>query len=251
MERTAQRYADYHAPRVSYATVDDYCDSADNLPLLAAANQDMKDVQRPWMLKAILGRVARGGRLLEIGAGTPIVADLLARLGYDVWVIDPYDGRDSGPQEFDELRKRYPAVRFIRSAFPTGLDEADEHRFDCVYSISVLEHIPDEAVTRFCRGIDRFLRKERNWSIHAVDHVLLGNGAAEHRAKLSRFADSFGVELAELSTMLERLERDPDTYFLSAESHNRWRGATPYEQFPMRRCVSVHFCVTSTNGLPN
>jgi len=31
-------------------------------------------VQRPWVLKAILGRVPRGGRVLEIGAGEPLVA---------------------------------------------------------------------------------------------------------------------------------------------------------------------------------
>lgn len=243
LTRVAQRYDGYSPPQVGYATVRDYCDSADHLPLLASANNDMKDVQRPWMLKSVLGRVRRGGRLLEIGAGDPIVADLLSRLGYDVWVVDPYDGRDGGPAEFDALRRRYPRLHFVRSTFPDGMDSAQEGSFDCVYSISVLEHIPDEAVASVCEGILRFSQDGRSWSIHAVDHVLLGNGAAEHRAKLSHFADAFGVASAELSTMFERLERDPNAYFLSAEGHNRWRGATPYDQFPMRRCVSVQLCV--------
>jgi hypothetical protein len=44
----------------------------------------LKDVQRPWMLKAVFGRLPRGARLLEIGGGDPWVADLLARLGYEV-----------------------------------------------------------------------------------------------------------------------------------------------------------------------
>ena len=38
----------------------------------------MKDVQRPWALKAVVGSVPPGRRLLEIGAGEPIVAELLS-----------------------------------------------------------------------------------------------------------------------------------------------------------------------------
>ena len=243
LERTARRYADYHAPRVSYATVGDYCDSADNLPLLASANHDMKDVQRPWMLKAILGRVARGGRLLEIGAGTPIVADLLARLGYDVWVIDPYDGRDGGPQEFDELRRRYPALRFVRSTFPTGLGDAVEASFDCIYSISVLEHIPSDSLAPVLDGVRRFSRDSQSATIHAIDHVVLGEGAGEHHEKLSQTARGLGVSAEELATTLARIDSDPEVYFLSAEGHHRWRGPTPYDEFPMRRCVSIQLCL--------
>ena len=68
----------------------DYCDSFDHLQPLATLNGDLKDLQRPWMLKAVLG-AARGrrGRLLEIGAGEPFVADLLRRLGHEVWIVDP------------------------------------------------------------------------------------------------------------------------------------------------------------------
>ena len=57
-------------------------------------------------------RAARGALSPEIGAGDPLVADLLARLGYDVVVVDPYDGRDGGPEGFDVLRARYPGLRF-------------------------------------------------------------------------------------------------------------------------------------------
>jgi hypothetical protein len=125
------------------------------------------------------------------------------------------------------------------------MDKNEKHSFDCVYSISVLEHIPEDAVTRVCDGIRQFARQDGSCSIHAMDHVLLGNGAAEHGAKLSQFAAAFGVPAVELATVVEQLEQDPDAYFLSAEAHNRWRASTPYDEFPMRRCVSVHFCVGS------
>ena len=244
LDRIGQRYTEFDPPPLGYATVRDYCDSADHLPFLASANRDMKDVQRSWMLKAILGRVERGGRLLEIGAGDPIVAGLLSRLGYEVWVIDPYDARDGGPADFDQIRPRYPALHFVRNTFPDGMDAGEAGSFDCIYSISVLEHIPDDAVGRVCVGIRRFSHAGA-WSIHAVDHVVLGNGAAEHHAKLVRFADEFGIKERVLTELFDELERDPDAYFLSAEGHNRWRGSTPYDEFPMRRCVSVQFCVTS------
>jgi hypothetical protein len=88
-------YADYEAPPVSYGTVRDFADSADNLGGLARANSDMKDLQRCWAVKAVLGNVEPGGKLVEIGAGEPLAADTLARLGYQVTVIDPYAFRPS------------------------------------------------------------------------------------------------------------------------------------------------------------
>jgi hypothetical protein len=45
-----------------------------------------------------------------------------------------------------------------------------------------------------------------------------------------------------------RLDSDPDAYFLSAESHNRWRGSLPYDHFPMRRCVSIHVHTVPIHG---
>ena len=234
----AVRDARVVAPRVSYATVRDYCDSADHLPDLASANGDLKDVQRPWTLKAIVGAVSPGARLLEIGAGEPLVADRLAQLGYDVTVIDPYDGRDRGPSEFDALRARYGRVRVLRGVFPDDLPAGET--FDCVYSISVLEHLPLDTVDAVCRGI---VARTRGCTIHAIDHVLKGADDEKHLARLRRIASALGVEKRELEDVLVELVDDPETYFLSAESHNRWRGSVPYDEFPMRRCVSIQLCV--------
>ena len=40
----------------SYATVRDYCESVDLLPEITPTDGDLKNVQRPWALKAILSR---------------------------------------------------------------------------------------------------------------------------------------------------------------------------------------------------
>jgi glycosyltransferase involved in cell wall biosynthesis len=223
-------------PRVGYATVRDYVDSLARLPELASASRDLKDVQRPWALKAILGTVEPGASLLEIGAGEPLVASQLARLGYDVTVVDPYDGRDGGPAGLAE----HAGVRVIRGLFPDAVPGGEE--FDCVYSISVLEHVPRAALDGLCAGIAARLRAG-GVTIHAIDHVLRGPGDADHLERLRRIAAGLGIAETELDDTLARLADDPETYFLSAEGHNRWRGGVPYDEFPMRRCVSIQLCV--------
>ena len=76
-------------------------------------------------------------------------------------------------------------------------------------------------------------------SIHAVDHVHRGRGAEEHLERLHAIVERFGGSSGELDETLARLSGDTETYYLSAESHNRWRGDTPYDEFPMRVCVGV------------
>jgi glycosyltransferase involved in cell wall biosynthesis len=238
--RLAKHYAGYRPDEpLGYATVRDYSDSVDRLYALATLNRDLKDVQRTWVLKAILGAVPIGGRLLEIGAGDPWVADLLSRIGYSVVVVDPYDGRDRGPDQYELIKAQYPHITFLRGLFPDALSSLNDQAFDCIYSISVLEHLPAEVVKPVFDGIACHSRAPDSPTIHAIDHVLLGNGAEAHYALLAEMVHCLGFSEAELGALFARLERDPDAYFLSAEAHNLWRGAVPYESFPMRRCVSV------------
>lgn len=239
-----RRYADFPARGVSYATVRDFCDSFDHLRPLATANGDLKDVQRPWMLKALLAHLPARAKVLEIGAGEPTVADLLQRLGHEVWIVDPYDGTGNGPQEYEIFTRDCPGIRFVRSHFREDTPGIPAHHFDAVYSISVLEHVPQHAIDGVLGAAHRAVRP-KGWHVHAIDHVLRGNGAADHLANLRRFVRGFGETEAELERELAQLSADTDTYYLSAESHNRWRGSTPYGQFPMRVCVSIQICTQS------
>ncbi len=250
----AERYRAYSVAPLDYGTVRDYCDSFDHLRPLATLNGDLKDLQRPWMLKAILSRVgardgarrgarrgARGGRLLEIGAGEPFVADLLQRLGHEVWIVDPYDGSGNGPLELDRFRGECRDLRFVREQFSAATRKLKPASFDCIYSISVLEHVPAAGLTGVMAGLRRFLRPG-GVTIHAVDHVHRGRGAAEHLANLRLMMAGLGHSAEDLDGTLAALSADIDTYYLSAESHNRWRNGVPYDEFPMRVCVSIQSC---------
>ena len=245
----AERYRTYPVAPLSYGTVRDYCDSFDHLQALATLNGDLKDLQRPWMLKAILaGAPARGARLLEIGAGEPFVADLLQRLGHEVWIVDPYDGSGNGPREFRRFRGECRDLKFIREQFSAATRMLKPASFDCIYSISVLEHIPAAGLVGVMAGLRRFLKPD-GITIHAVDHVHRGNGAAEHLANLRLMMAGLGHSAEDLERTLAALSADIDTYYLSAESHNRWRGGVPYDEFPMRVCVSIQSC-SSRGGCP-
>ena len=192
------------------------------------------------MIKAILGSIPIGSTLLEIGAGEPFVANFLSRCGYKVTIIDPYDGSGRGPTEFEAFKQRFKRIHFIRSNFSDAIDGLQNYSYDAIYSISVLEHISQEKVPSLCRGIRQYC-KPGGFSLHAIDHVLKGTGDREHLEKLLLYSEQLGLNGAELKKILKDCALNPETYLLSAEGHNRWRGTTIYRDFPMRRVVSVQF----------
>jgi hypothetical protein len=221
---------------LSYGTVRDFADSLDNLAGLARANGDMKDLQRCWTVKAVLGSVEKGVPLVEIGAGEPLVADLLTRLGHRVTVVDPYDGSGHGPREFERFRGAYPEVEFIRERFPPSAGLPDD--VGCVYSVSVLEHIPPEEVGGVIESAAE-LTRPGGCSIHAIDHVVAGWGAESHLERLEEIVHRSRLPVERLHSLIAELGADPETYFVSAEAHERWRGALRYDDYPMRRIASI------------
>ena len=240
----------YRVPELSLGTVRDYCDSCDYLPVLPVAQGDLKDQQRPWMVKALLGLLPAGGRLLEIGGGQPLTAAFLSRLGYEVTLVDPYDGSGFGPVEYEQFTRDYPEVRIIRALFEPSVPALAGERFDGIYSVSVLEHIPPEPLRAVFAATEEHLRPG-GCSVHAMDCVLEGDGDEFHLAHAARMA-RLQAALAETdpdeaasqaAALLARAHRERDVYYLSAEGHNRWRGAMPYDEFPFRRVISVQTAV--------
>jgi hypothetical protein len=247
------RYANRAAyPALSYATVRDFCDSVDHLPSLATHQNDLKDAQRPWAVKAILNCLSPGSKLVEIGSGEPIAAAALVLLGYDVTICDPFDGSGNGPIEYETYRTAYPGVKFVRSLFTPELARTLPGPFDGVFSISVLEHVLGEHLTSAFEAAAIALRPG-GYSIHAVDHVLQGNDEAwhagqvlrilQHQNRLAGSPTPEAVLARELVDLFARAKDDLDTFLLSPQGHNNWRGKTPYDQFPFRKCIAVQTIV--------
>src|SRR5207248_7654923 len=155
LDRYAQKFG---VSLFDYGTVRDYCDSCDYLPSLSVLQHDLKDLQRPWAVKTALSLLPAGSRLLEIGAGQPLVAAFLASIGYDVTVVDPYDGTGGGPTDFDQFVHLYPSVRIIRAQFGLDLPQVQGQAFDAIYSISVLEHIAEPGLGALFHAISARVR---------------------------------------------------------------------------------------------
>ncbi|NET31322.1 MAG: class I SAM-dependent methyltransferase [Cyanothece sp. SIO1E1] len=245
-----QKYDNYSVPELSYATVRDFCDSVDHLPQICYLNGDLKNVQRPWTVKAIVGQLPLGSRLLEIGAGVPLVAGVLTELGYKVTIVDPYEGAGNGPTEYQAYVKQFPNVKIIKNIFSPRLESLEEASFDCIYSVSVLEHIPQEGILSLFQGMHKFLRIG-GISLHCVDHVIDGKGAQFHKEHLTALLD-YQKKLADPNAsftapnyeeMLIQLQQDLETFYLSALGHNLWRGHCSYDEFPFRKVVSVQTCM--------
>ncbi|MEO6356941.1 MAG: methyltransferase domain-containing protein [Ferruginibacter sp.] len=232
----------YACPEVGYGTVRDFADSRINLADLCGLNGDLKNIQRAWMVKAILGSVPIGSNILEIGAGEPIVADILTNLGYNVTIVDPYDGSGNGPTHFDEYKKRYPAINIIRRLFDENLSMVPKNSFDAVYSISVLEHVPAEKTFSLAKATKLFL-KNGGKNIHVIDHVFMGLGQEFHETQLDNYFKGFGIK-EDYKVVLNKLKDDVETYFMSAEGHLFWMGDTAYNNFPFRKVVSINLNIS-------
>jgi len=253
VKKTIARYKNINKKPspLSYATVEDYCDSWDHLNAFAQQG-DLKNVQRPWALKTVLSVVPPGSKILEIGGGQPIVAATLARMGYDVTIVDPYDGTGNGPTEFKQYAAEFPEIRIIRKYFLPAMSElaGEEGTFNAVYSISVLEHIPIPDLSKIFEAMRQYLRPD-GYSLHAIDFIQKGNGdnwAEKMIYELGRFT---GVAKEEVCKVLDKMAEDTETYYLSAEGHNAWRNGMAYKEFPMRVCVSLQLCTKASKIMSN
>jgi glycosyltransferase involved in cell wall biosynthesis len=223
---------------LTFATIRDLGDSLDYLHPIATASADLIDSQRPWVLKAILSVVPPGSRILEIGGGEPFIADILDRLGYELWSVDPFDGTGRSPLDYERFRTEYPGVRFVRGLFGEQVLPAPPGGFDCIYSTRLLEHLPGKSLQDVFAGMKKYLRPG-GWSLHAFDHVHKGSGAHEHYKKLKSIVRCAGFEEIELTQLIGRMDADPETHYFLPENHNRWGGSLSYDEIRTPVCVSI------------
>ena len=241
-----ERYRNYPRETLGYATVRDYCDSADHMPYLLDFDSDLKDVQRAWMVKAILCRLDAGTRLIEIGGGVPKSSSALGSLGYHPVIVDPYEGQGNGPTEFDQFRKANPQIDFVRELFSASLTEFQPQSADCIFSVSTLEHIHNQEP--IFEGIEKFL-KPGGWSIHCVDISIRGTmeifstGLIEDVLRRQRQLAGMIPDDTEYSLLVEKMREDIDTYYLGPQGLHRWRGGRAYDDFPYQPIVSIQTCV--------
>jgi tetratricopeptide (TPR) repeat protein len=198
-------------------------------PMHAGANIedcDLKVYQDMLTYWFILDNFPPGARLLEIGGGNSRIIQAL-KGQYEFWNLDKFEGLGAGPTDASNTAGHTLVRAYIGDFSP----ELADNTFDGVFSISTLEHTPQDDAThgRIADDIDRIL-KPGGLSMHCID-VVLHRQAFIH--PLIPYLHAHRPTLNP-AVPLWALRLDPDLWHMSKAAYTRqWQPITQktYEAF--------------------
>ncbi len=183
-------------------------------------------------------------RILEVGGGDSRILKHFSN-DYECWNADKCEGLGNGPIQFTS-----PHYRIVYDYVGSFNAELPDRYFDFVFSISALEHTPEDQATRVnvLKDINRVL-KPGCPSFHCFDAILrpAGNSWVNGLIPHIYASQSLSTRLAPLA----EIEADLDTYAMSQQAYEaNWQSFTkdPYETFGrpfsynlfwQRRCESA------------
>jgi SAM-dependent methyltransferase len=132
----------------------------------------LKEYGALFVLDTILSHGAK--RVLEVGPGFDVTfARLMQSLGIEYWCIDKSNnelGIGKDDERFGEvMRNRTEAgAHWVDGLLGNSNGLLADDMFDVVFSISVLEHLPDEVINSVVRDTKRVLRPG-GCSAHSID----------------------------------------------------------------------------------
>lgn len=137
----------------------EWCDAG----LVDFGRLDIKAAQDAWVLSRLAG--SKGLRIAEIGGGdSRVLAKLKA--DNDCWNIDRLEGKHGGPAR--ETIVMHQGVKYVDAYLGDFSSDLPSSYFDVVFSISVIEHVPDERYQSFFRDMSRIM-KPGTKTYHAID----------------------------------------------------------------------------------
>ena len=177
-----------------------------------------------------------GVKILEIGGGDSRVLSLFAGR-HECWNIDKFAGLGSGPKSAP-TNKQY---RIVQDYMGNGNPELPDTYFDVVFSISALEHVPEETEVfkNILHDIDRVL-KPGGYSFHLFDIVI----RSDKSVWMNAFVQYIFNTISTLNAFIPFNEvsyRD-DLYTMSRRSYYKlWFPITkkPYEMFGTPSSIGI------------
>jgi len=145
------------------ATVTQWWEISRNFPLLRqqAHRGSLKALGYAHVLNQILTHKPK--RLLEFGHGygSPLFHLLDAEMEF--WAIDdfvevPYWTREKFEENRQKVEPRFPRIHFVRGLMGAGRNELPAGHFDMVCSVSVLEELAAEEITKVVADAARALK---------------------------------------------------------------------------------------------
>jgi ubiquinone/menaquinone biosynthesis C-methylase UbiE len=118
------------------------------------------------MYTYIVANVPKGSRILEVGGGDSRILKYFAK-DYECWNVDKCEGLGNGPIQFTS-----PHYRIVYDYLGSFNPELPDAHFDFVFSISALEHTPEDQSIRenLVRDLQRIL-KPGAATIHLFDCI--------------------------------------------------------------------------------
>lgn len=176
--------------------------------------EQLKVYQDLLMLRFIRDNIPPGSRILDVGGGISRILTHLAKT-YECWNIDKLEGLGNGPRAVKD-----PPYRLVRDYMGNFNPELPDGYFDLVFSISALEHVPQQDTALFdniINDIDRVL-KPGGLSLHLFDIVLKPNGFWTNKFTQYIFDK---VDTINRSVTPQVMRQDPDFYAMSEEAYNK------------------------------
>jgi SAM-dependent methyltransferase len=141
-------------------------------PGYTADQWGIKAHNRPWIEEA--GRFEAGQRILEVGGAYSRLPEYLGtRYGVEPWIADDFGMSSEEPMwarwgDPKTLPATYPTTRYVFRRLGESVPELPDHSFDCVFSVSTLEHIPDAARAAVLRHMHRLVAPG-GLELHSID----------------------------------------------------------------------------------
>jgi predicted O-linked N-acetylglucosamine transferase (SPINDLY family)/glycosyltransferase involved in cell wall biosynthesis/ubiquinone/menaquinone biosynthesis C-methylase UbiE len=188
---------------------------------------DLKFYQDILAYTFIVENIPPGAKLLEVGGGNSRVIEAL-KSDYECWNLDKFEGEGNGPREVKTANN----YRLVFDYIGNFNRELPDNYFDCVFSISTLEHLPEDEATfkNVCEDLNRVL-KPGGFSLHCLD-VVIKKDSVWSRGILPYMFDN--IQTLHQQIPFEEMKQDPDLYVMSKAAYDsRWRSLTKqsYEEF--------------------
>ena len=156
----------------------------------------IKNVQDAFILSRLASQ--QGLRVLEIGGGDSRVLRTLADR-HECWMLDKLEGVGEGPREVHLP----PSVRFVKANAGEFSADLPEGYFDCVFSISVIEHVTLDLREAFFADCARVM-KPGAVMLHAVDHYIVEKDWASSDPRLTALVRQSKGKMASLLSFADR-----------------------------------------------
>jgi len=183
-------------------------------------NCSLKVYQDLLVFAFIKENVKPGSKLLDIGGGYSRILNYF-KTDYECWNIDKLEGLGNGPTEME-----MEGIKLVLDYMGNFNKELPNDYFDFVFSISALEHVPEDDPSLFeniFNDIDR-VSKINSYGFHCFDVVIKGDYVWSNQLLFTFFKKT---ESLNDFIELDALKKKTDIYAMSEKYYEEnWQSST-------------------------